>query len=133
MSQRLARLALVVPDYDAALAFFTGVMGFCTVEDSDLGGGKRWVVVAPRGGTGAELVLARAATPEQRRAIGNQAGGRVFLFLETDAFDADHARLSAAGVVFEEAPQSEAYGRVAVFRDPFGNRWDLVEPARPAI
>ena len=129
MSQRLARVALVVPDYDAALDFFGGVMGFATVEDTDHGDGRRWVVVAPPGGKGAELLLARAATPAQRAAIGNQTGGRVFLFLETDAFDRDLARLSAAGVHIEAPPRHEPYGRVVVFRDPFGNRWDLIEPA----
>lgn len=129
MSQaRIAALALVVPEYDAAIAFYTGVMGFRLVEDIDEGR-KRWVTVEPPGG-GARLVLARAEGPVQAAAIGNQAGGRVFLFLSTDDFDSDHARMRAAGVVFEEEPRDEPYGRVAVWRDPFGNRWDLIGPSR---
>jgi len=121
----LATVALLVPDYDAGIAFFVGRLGFRLVEDSDLGGGKRWVrVVAPRGGPA--LLLARAVTPAQRAAIGRQGGGRVWLFLETDDFARDHAAFRAAGVVFEARPRDEPYGRVAVFRDPFGNRWDLI-------
>jgi catechol 2,3-dioxygenase-like lactoylglutathione lyase family enzyme len=125
MPTRLAALALVVPDYDAAIAFFVGKLGFRLLEDVDLGR-KRWVTVEPSGG-GARLLLARADTPDQARAIGNQAGGRVFLFLETDDFLRDHAAMLAAGVEFEEAPRHEAYGTVAVWRDPFGNRWDLLQ------
>ena len=128
MSQaRIAALALVVPEYDAAIAFYTGVMGFRLVEDIDEGR-KRWVTVEPPGG-GARLVLAQAEGPVQAAAIGNQAGGRVFLFLATDDFDRDHARMRAAGVVFEEEPRDAPYGRVAVWRDPFGNRWDLIGPS----
>lgn len=128
MSQaRLSALALVVPDYDAAIAFYVGVMGFRLVEDIDQGR-KRWVTVEPPGG-GVRLVLARAEGAAQAAAIGNQAGGRVFLFLATDDFDRDHARMRAAGVAFEEEPRDESYGRVAVWRDPFGNRWDLIGPA----
>ena len=123
---RLQTVALVVPDYDAAIAFYIGSLGFTLIEDTDLGGGKRWVRVAPPGG-GAALLLARAATDRQRAAIGNQTGGRVGFFLATAAFDRDHARLVAAGVIFEEAPRQERYGKVAVWRDPFGNRWDLLE------
>lgn len=129
MPGRLAQIAIVVADYDEALAFFTGPLGFSLVEDSDLGGGKRWVTVAPAGG-GPRLLLARAADETQRAAIGNQGGGRVWLFLETDDFAADHARMSAAGVRFLEAPRREPYGTVAVFEDCCGNRWDLIEPAR---
>ncbi len=125
---RLATVALLVPDYAAAIAFFTGALGFRLVEDTDLGAGKRWVRVAPAGG-GPELLLARAATPAQRAAIGNQGGGRVWLFLETDDFARDHAAFVAAGVAFEAPPRHEPYGTVAVFRDPFGNRWDLIGPA----
>ena len=124
---RIAALALVVPEYDAAIAFYTGVLGFRLVEDIDEGR-KRWVTVEPPGG-GARLVLAQAEGPVQAAAIGNQAGGRVFLFLATDDFDRDHARMRAAGVVFEEEPRDEPYGRVAVWRDPFGNRWDLIGPS----
>lgn len=126
---RISALALVVPDYDAAIAFYVGVMGFRLAEDIDQGH-KRWVTVAPPGG-GARLVLARAETDAQTAAIGHQAGGRVFLFLQTDDFDRDHARMRAAGVDFEESPRHEPYGIVAVWRDPFGNRWDLIGPAEP--
>ena len=122
---RLGALALLVPDYDAAILFFVSVMGFRLTADIDQGR-KRWVTVEPPGG-GAPLVLARADGPEQRAAVGKQAGGRVFLFLETDDFARDHARMTAAGVLFEEAPRVEPYGTVAVWRDPFGNRWDLIE------
>lgn len=126
MPARLSALALVVPDYDAAIAFYVGRLGFRLVEDIDQGH-KRWVTVEPAGG-GTRLVLARAEGAVQRAAIGNQAGGRVFLFLETDDFARDHAAMLAAGVIFEEAPRREAYGSVAVWRDPFGNRWDLIGP-----
>lgn len=123
---RLALVTLVVRDYDEALAFFTGPLGFRLVEDTPLGEDKRWVVVAPRGAAGAGLLLARAATPAQEDAVGRQAGGRVAYFLESDDFARDHARLRAAGVRFTEAPRHEAYGDVAVFLDLYGNRWDLV-------
>jgi catechol 2,3-dioxygenase-like lactoylglutathione lyase family enzyme len=121
---RLGALALLVPDYDAAILFFVSVMGFRLTADIDQGR-KRWVTVEPPGG-GAHLVLARAYGPEHRSAVGKQAGDRVFLFLETDDFARDHARMTAAGVLFEEAPRLEPYGTVAVWRDPFGNRWDLI-------
>jgi predicted enzyme related to lactoylglutathione lyase len=123
---RLQALALVVPDYDAAIAFFTA-LGFTVAADVDQGR-KRWVTVRPPGG-GPDLVLARADTPDQRAAIGHQAGGRVFLFLQTDDFARDADRITAAGGQFEETPRDEPYGRVAVWRDPFGNRWDLIQPA----
>lgn len=126
MASRISAIALVVPDYEAALAFYVGQLGFRLVEDLDQGR-KRWVTVEPPGG-GVRLVLARAEGETQRAAIGNQAGGRVFLFLETDDFARDHAAMLAAGVVFEEEPRQEPYGRVAVWRDPFGNRWDLIGP-----
>ena len=126
MPSRLACISLLVPDYDDALAFFRGI-GFECREDTDLGNGKRWVRVAPDGG-GSEILLARAATDRQVAAIGGQGGGRVWLFLETDDFDADHARLRAAGVRFEAPPRDEPYGRVAVWSDPWGNRWDLIGP-----
>ena len=122
---RLGALALLVPDYDAAIRFFVSVMGFRLTADIDQGR-KRWVTVEPPGG-GVSLVLARADGPEQRAAVGKQAGDRVFLFLETDDFVRDHAKMTAAGVLFEEAPRVEPYGTVAVWRDPFGNRWDLIE------
>lgn len=129
MTQRLAQVALLVRDYDEALAFFTQALGFDLIEDTDLGGGKRWVIVRPPGAAEtAALLLARAATPEQEAAVGNQAGGRVFLFLHTDDFARDHARMRAHGVRFVEESRDEAYGTVAVFLDLYGNRWDLLQP-----
>ena len=125
MTQRLSTLSILVPSYDAGLAFFVGQLGFELLEDTDQGR-KRWVKVAPKGAETAFL-LARADTPEQVAAIGNQGGGRVWLILETDDFARDHARYLAAGVTFEEAPREEPYGTVAVFADPFGNRWDLIQ------
>ncbi len=136
MTRSLALVTLVVPDYDEAIAFFVGVLGFERIEDTtDPERDKRWVVVAPRGGSGARLLLARATTPEQRARVGDQTGGRVFLFLHTDDFVRDHAALLAKGVSFVREPERHAYGIVAVFRDPWGNLWDLVQPAgegRPA-
>jgi catechol 2,3-dioxygenase-like lactoylglutathione lyase family enzyme len=123
----LRRVALLVRDYDEAIAWFTRVLGFALVEDTPVAGGKRWVVVAPAGPGGASLLLARAATDEQRARVGDQTGGRVFLFLETDDFARDHAALVARGVRFAEPPRAEPYGTVAVFLDLYGNRWDLVE------
>jgi catechol 2,3-dioxygenase-like lactoylglutathione lyase family enzyme len=126
MSGRIALTALVVRDYDEAIRFFTRALGFTLLEDSPSGPGKRWVRVAPAGGGGGELLLARASTPEQERAIGNQSGGRVFLFLETDDFERDLDRMRAEGVRFAEAPRQEPYGSVAVFLDLYGNKWDLI-------
>jgi catechol 2,3-dioxygenase-like lactoylglutathione lyase family enzyme len=128
MPRAIHALTLVVRDYDEAIAFYTGAMRFELVEDAPLPGGKRWVVVAPRGEAGAQLVLARAANPEQSARIGDQTGGRVFLFLHTDDFESDVAHLRAHGVRFTEAPREEAYGRVVVFLDLYGNKWDLVQP-----
>jgi len=124
----LSAVSLLVRDYDEAIAFYVGTLGFDLSEDTDMGGGKRWVRVTPKGGQ-TSLVLARATTPEQVAAIGAQAGGRVWLFLETDDLRRDHAVWSAAGVVFREAPRHEAYGKVVVFEDLYGNAWDLIEPA----
>lgn len=124
--RRLAQLSLLVPDYEAGIDFFCRQLGFDLLEDTDLGSGKRWVRVAPKGAETAFLI-AKATTPEQTAAIGNQGGGRVWLFLETDDFARDHAAMQAAGIAFEEAPRHEPYGTVAVFADPFGNRWDLIE------
>lgn len=129
MVQHVSAIALVVPDYDRALDFYVGTLGFDVVEDTDLGQGRRWVLVAPPGSRETRLLLARADGGRQQAAIGNQSGGRVFLFLATDDFHRDHARLLAAGVTFEAPPREEAYGTVAVFTDPFGNRWDLIGPA----
>lgn len=128
MSPAIATIALVVAEYDEAIAFYRDRAGFSLLTDTDMGGGKRWVVVAPPGGKGARLLLARADGPEQRRAIGNQTGGRVMLFLETDDFARDHAAMLARGVHFLEAPRHEPYGSVAVFEDLYGNKWDLIEP-----
>ena len=124
---RLALTALLVRDYDEALAFYVGRLGFELVSDQDQGAGKRWVVVRPRG-SDAGLLLAKAAGDQAAR-IGDQAGGRVFLFLETDDFVRDHAAFEAAGVRFLEAPRREPYGTVAVFEDLYGTRWDLIQPA----
>ena len=125
---RLGAVSLLVRDYDEAIAFYVGTLGFDLSEDTDMGGGKRWVTVTPTGGDTA-LLLARATTPDQIARIGDQAGGRVWLFLETDNFARDHAAWSAAGVRFREAPRHEPYGVVAVFEDLYGNAWDLIEPA----
>ncbi len=120
-------VALVVDDYDPALDYYTRTMGFTCLEDTDLGGGKRWVVVAPDPEDGAALLLARATTDEQRRCVGRQTGGRVFLFLYTDDFTSTLARLRAAGVDVTEEPRHEGYGTVVVLRDRYGNLWDLIE------
>lgn len=122
---KLSALAILVPDYDAGIAFFVGQMGFDLLEDTDIGDGKRWVRVAPKGAETAFLLA--KAVGDQTAAIGNQGGGRVWLFLETDDFARDHAAMTAKGVQFEETPRTEPYGTVAVFRDPFGNRWDLIQ------
>lgn len=123
---KLAQIALVVRDYDEAIAWYVRALGFSLVEDTALGGGKRWVVLRPPGPGGADVLLARAVNPEQESRIGNQAGGRVFLFLHTDDFWRDHDAFAARGVTFVVAPHDEAYGTAAVFEDLYGNRWDLV-------
>ena len=123
---RLGLVTLLVPDYDEAIVFYRDVMGFSLVEDTILSPTKRWVVVSPGEG-GADLLLAKASDAMQSARIGDQAGGRVFLFLLTDDFDADHLRLREAGLDFLEPPRREAYGAVAKFRDAFGNTWDLIE------
>lgn len=130
MRQSLAHIALVVRDYDEALAFYVGTLGFTLVEDSyQPAQDKRWVLVAPPGAApgATTILLARAATPEQAAFIGNQAGGRVFLFLATDDFARDHAAMRARGIRFVRAPSVEPYGTVAVFADLYGNLWDLIE------
>ena len=129
MKQSIAYITLVVRNYDEAIAFYTGALGFALLEDTALGGGKRWVRVAPRGASETALLLAQADDDAQRARIGDQTGGRVGFFLHTDDFDRDHAAMSARGVRFLEAPRREAYGTVAVFEDLYGNRWDLLEPA----
>ncbi|WP_428928972.1 VOC family protein [Marinibacterium sp. SX1] len=125
MPRRIALFSLLVPDYDEALAFFLGI-GFDCREDTDLGQGKRWVRIAPPGAE-TEILLARAVGAPQQAAIGAQGGGRVWLFLETEDFAADHRRLLDRGVVFDGPPRDEPYGRVAVWTDPWGNRWDLIQ------
>ena len=126
MNIKVATVTLVVDDYDRAIGFYRDVLGLDLVADTTLGVGKRWVAVAGTGG--ARLLLAKADGEAQVTAIGNQTGGRVGFFLETDDFERDHARLVEAGVTFLEAPRHEAYGRVAVFEDLYGNKWDLIEP-----
>jgi catechol 2,3-dioxygenase-like lactoylglutathione lyase family enzyme len=125
MKRKLAHVAVVVRNYDEAIAFYTQVLGFRLVEDTDLGGGKRWVLVSP--GEGCCLLLAQAANAGQASRIGNQTGGRVFLFLHTDDFWRDYNALRAHEVEFVRAPKEEAYGTVAVFRDLYGNLWDLIQ------
>ena len=126
MMVRLALTTLLVRDYDEATAFYCDALGFRLIEDSDLGGGKRWVVVG--GEDGGALLLAMARKPEELAAVGNQFGGRVGLIAHTDDFEAVQARLMKGGARFEEEPRHELYGTVAVFRDLYGNRWDLIEP-----
>ena len=123
---RLAAVSILIPDYESGIRFYCDALGFTLSEDIDQGH-KRWVTVTPPGG-GAKIVLARADTDLQRAAIGQQGGGRVWLFLQTDDFDRDYRRMQAAAVLFEEDPRDEPYGRVVVWRDPFGNRWDLTGP-----
>ena len=130
MQQALGLVSVLVRDYDEALAFYVGKLGFTLVEDTAMEEGKRWVVVCPTGQGHAGLLLARAATPKQKKYIGNQSGGRVFLFLHTDDFARDHAAYTARGVAFAEPPRREAHGTVAIFSDLYGNRWELIEPAR---
>ncbi|CAH2403329.1 VOC family protein [Mesorhizobium escarrei] len=128
--RRIATVALVVANYDEAICWYVDRLGFLLTEDVDLGGGKRWVTVAPANGQGARLLLAEAADDAQKNSVGNQTGGRVYLFLETDDFVRDHAAMLAKGVEFREAPRHEAYGTVAVFVDLHGNLWDLIELKR---
>ncbi|WP_342075416.1 VOC family protein [Yoonia sp. SS1-5] len=125
MIKHIAHFAILIPDYDAALRFFTSI-GFECLEDTQLEEGKRWVRVAPKGSQ-TEILLAKAATKNQLQTVGKQGGGRVWLFLETDDFEADYSLLKKAGVKFEEQPRTEAYGRVVVWNDPWGNRWDLIQ------
>jgi catechol 2,3-dioxygenase-like lactoylglutathione lyase family enzyme len=130
VKQRLALVTLVVRDYDEALAFYIDRLDFQLVEDRPLGPDKRWVVIAPPGPTSAaQLLLARASSPEQLTRVGDQTGGRVAFFLHTDDFTRDYARMRAGGVQFHEPPRTEPYGTVAVFRDLYGNLWDLLQPA----
>jgi catechol 2,3-dioxygenase-like lactoylglutathione lyase family enzyme len=127
MKQSLGHVALLVRDYDEALAFFTRTLHFTVVEDTRLSADKRWVLIAPPGSQSTTLLLARAATPEQQSRVGNQTGGRVFLFLHTDDFWRDYNEMTARKVKFIREPVEEEYGTVAVFEDLYGNRWDLLK------
>lgn len=127
MRQELAHIALVVDDYDEAIAFYTQKLGFRLVQDTPQSATKRWVIVAPPSSTGCSLLLAKGVGDEQRSRIGNQTGGRVFLFLSTDDFDRDYRALCEKGVAFVRPPKTEPYGTVAVFHDLYGNLWDLVQ------
>ncbi|MBY0535285.1 MAG: VOC family protein [Chitinophagaceae bacterium] len=128
MNQQLGQLALVVRDYDEAIEFYTTILGFELLEDTELSTTKRWVRVRPKGTGGAELLLAKAANEEQLSRVGNQTGGRVFLFLYTDDFDRDFDNYSSKGVAFVRPPEEQSYGKVAVFEDLYGNLWDLIQP-----
>jgi len=127
MKQKIGALSYLVHDYDEAIRFFTHSLGFRLIEDTDMGDGKRWVLVAPVGSEETCLLLAKAASPEQQASVGNQTGGRVFLFLHTDDFWRDYEAMRSNGVVFMETPRTEPYGTVAVFEDLYGNKWDLLE------
>lgn len=127
---KLAQVAVVVRDYDEAIAWYARALGFSLLEDTPLGGAKRWVVMRPPGPGGADVLLARAANEAQQARVGDQTGGRVFLFLHSDDFWRDHGALVARGVRFVVAPHAEDYGTAAVFEDLYGNRWDLVGRAR---
>jgi catechol 2,3-dioxygenase-like lactoylglutathione lyase family enzyme len=130
MNSRIATVSLLVRDYDEAIAFYCGKLSFSLIQDTQLGNDKRWVLVAPPRGTGAQLLLARADGEAQLARVGDQTGGRVGFFLETDDFARDHAAFRAHGVRFLEEPRDEPYGIVAVFEDLYGNKWDLIEPRR---
>ncbi|HWY08047.1 MAG TPA: VOC family protein [Candidatus Acidoferrales bacterium] len=131
MSQSITHLTLLVRNYDEALQFFTQKLSFRLIQDTPLPDNKRWLLVAPPDSRGAALLLAEADTPEQSLAIGNQSGGRVFLFLHTDDFWRDYKAYQSRGVRFLESPREESYGTVAVFEDLYGNKWDLLQPAAP--
>ena len=128
MNQHIAHVTLLVRNYDEAIGFYTNVLGFTLTSDQALGNGKRWVVVTPPGTAGCSLLLAEAKTEEEKRGVGQQGAGRVWLFLYTDDFWRDYPALQAQGLHFLEAPRSEVYGHVAVFEDLYGNKWDLLEP-----
>lgn len=127
MTQFISAISLIVPDYDQAIAFYVGLLGFELIEDTELSEDKRWVLVAPPGSTETRLLLSQASNEAQEEVIGEQAGGRVFLCLETYDFEGDFALMERAGIDIIEEPRVENYGQVAVFRDPFGNKWDLIE------
>ncbi len=127
IKKSIAQVALVVRDYDEAISFYVSSLGFTLTEDTDLGDGKRWVIVSPTGSSGTALLLAKADGQQQLAAVGDQAGGRVFLFLQTDDFWRDYHCMTDKGVSFCETPREEIYGTVVVFEDLYGNRWDLIE------
>jgi catechol 2,3-dioxygenase-like lactoylglutathione lyase family enzyme len=129
MKQKISQIALLVDDYDEALDFYTQKLYFELLEDTDLGEGKRWVLIAPPGSAGCSLLLAKATNEEQRSRVGNQTGGRVFLFLNTDNFERDYQNLMEKGITIIRERTDESYGKVAVFADLYGNLWDLIEPA----
>jgi len=128
VKQHIGSIALVVADYDEAITWYTQVLGFTLVENTDMGDGKRWVIVSPPGATETRLLLAKATSPEQAARVGDQTGGRVFMLLFTDDFWRDYRRMKSAGAVFCEEPREEAYGIVVVFKDLYGNKWDLLQP-----
>jgi catechol 2,3-dioxygenase-like lactoylglutathione lyase family enzyme len=133
MKQSIGQISVVVRDYDEAIAFYVKTLGFTLVEDTYIASqDKRWVIVAPPGSTESRLLLARASNDEQASRVGNQTGGRVFLFLFTDDFWRDFRNYQGKGVVFIREPKEESYGTVAVFRDLYGNQWDLIQPRPPA-
>jgi catechol 2,3-dioxygenase-like lactoylglutathione lyase family enzyme len=129
MKQEIVQIALVVDDYDKAIEFYTEKLEFTLIEDTVLSPSKRWVLVAPKGSSGCRLLLAKAANEEQKTRVGNQTGSRVFLFLHTDDFQRDYQNMLEKGITFVRGPVIETYGTVAVFKDLYGNLWDLVEPA----
>ncbi|MFD2097699.1 VOC family protein [Corallincola platygyrae] len=129
VTQRIGNIALLVENYDDAIAFYTSQLQFTLVEDIDIGDGKRWVQVSPPNCLGTNLVLTQATTDAEKQAVGNQAGGLVLMLLQTNDFWRDHKQMKANGVIFEEEPRVEPYGTVAIFQDLYGNRWDLIEPA----
>lgn len=129
MHTKIAQVSLLVEDYDEAIAFYTRKIGFKLLEDTPLDEGKRWVRIAPDRSTGCVLLLAKAMTMDEKKAVGNQSGGRVFLFLHTDNFWEDYEKMKKLGVKFTEEPREEPYGTVVVFKDLYGNLWDMIQPA----
>lgn len=127
MPQKIGYVSLLVHDYDEAVQFFTEKLGFHLVEDTDLGDGKRWVLIAPSVSSESCLLLAKASSSSQKEFVGNQTGGRVFLFLHTDDFWRDYEKMTSKGISFKEKPRTESYGTVAVFEDLYGNKWDLLQ------
>jgi len=127
MKINIGAISLLVRDYDEAVSFYVDKLGFCLLEDTDMGAGKRWILIAPQDSAETRLLLAKAVSPEQHSHVGNQTGGRVFLFLHTDDFQRDYEAMKSKGVRFLEEPRHESYGTVVVFEDLYGNKWDLLE------